>query len=582
VKKDNEDIFRRLLPILSSQKDLTVRIVLRVQFLAITVLLVCLVQEANAQPPGIRPPVKISDQSGFLYKPTKGSFWDPTVIYANGQYYMYTMYGGDSVWLATSQDGVHWKDYGVVLKAEGFKSNRVWKQYVAKIGDRYLMDYGAFADQNSNNNLLRFYQSTDLIHWSYLYEIPIDTQYYRADGRWDHMFMIPRDEADPGKGYLGYMVANPIDHGGFGMMESADGIHYRPIKAPEILADFEIPTLEPGGVRKFGGKYYFIGGDANHYGFSGFGVYTYVADSPMGPFRPDLPAYRLTGTSGIDGNSFVHILAAFVKDSPESLVSDPFSFRSTSGTDGRDVWFLPMRKAIVDGEGHLRLAYWTRNDLAKGDEVKVDLNQNTVAFPPGQTDANSMIRTATTGDSVVVHTDKNWRPFSWLNAMKARRGVVVLDKYFDLDKGVIIEGSIQASALNPKAPYGRKMYAGFYIEGLDNGPGTAILLEAGEPQWRQSLIGKLSLDTDFHFEALDETGRNCATVTGLDNGRAHTFRLWIRGGQMELYIDDLLMQSFFFLRSTGRIGFIAQESEAQFSNLKFYEMNFDSWKGAEK
>ena len=46
---------------------------------------------------------------------------------------------------------------------------------------------------------------------------------------------------------------------------------------------------------------------------------------------------------------------------------------------------------------------------------------------------------------------------------------------------------------------------------------------------------------------------------------------------MELYVDDLLMQSFFFERPSGRIGFIAQESEAQFANLKFYQMNFDDW-----
>ncbi len=287
----------------------------------------------------------------------------------------------------------------------------------------------------------------------------------------------------------------------------------------------------------------------------------------MGPFRPDISAYRLTGTSGIDGDSFVHVLAAFVKDSPDPLVSDPFSFSSTTGTDGQGVWFLPMRNAIVDKEGHLRLAYWKQNDLAKGDEIKIDPSQYTVAFPPGQTDSNPIIRVATTSDSVVVHTDKNWRPFSWLNSMKTRKGVVVLNQYFDLDKGLIIEGAIQASALNPRAPYGRKIYAGFYIEGLVNEPGTAILLEVGEPQWRESLIGKLSLDTDFHFESLDVTGRNCATVTGLDNGKAHTFRLWIRGGQLELYIDDLLMQSFFFERSTGRVGFISQESETQFSNL---------------
>ena len=126
------------------------------------------------------------------------------------------------------------------------------------------------------------------------------------------------------------------------------------------------------------------------------------------------------------------------------------------------------------------------------------------------------------------------------------------------------------------------MYAGFYIEGLDNRPGTAIMLEVGEPQWRESPIGKLRLDTDFHFEPQDVTGRNSATVTGIDEGRPHTLRFWIRGGQMELYVDDLLMQTFFFEKSSGRIGFISQECEARFSNLKFYEMNFASWPKTEK
>ena len=31
-----------------------------------------------------------------------------------------------------------------------------------------------------------------------------------------------------------------------------------------------------------------------------------------------------------------------------------------------------MRKAIVDAQGHLRLAYWRQNDLVKGKEIQVD------------------------------------------------------------------------------------------------------------------------------------------------------------------------------------------------------------------
>src|ERR1700691_208279 len=112
-------------------------------------------------------------RKGLIYRPASGQFWDPSVIYFGGKYYMYSMYGGDSVWLATSKDGVHWKDYGVVLKSGRFKNQRPVKQYVATVSDRYIMNDGAFTDQGSNIILLRFYEQTDLIHWNFLYDLPV-------------------------------------------------------------------------------------------------------------------------------------------------------------------------------------------------------------------------------------------------------------------------------------------------------------------------------------------------------------------------------------------------------------------------
>jgi hypothetical protein len=460
-----------------------------------------------------------------------------------------------------------------VLKSGGFKNNRVWKPFIAKVGSKFILNHGAFTDQGTNNNLLRFYESSDLIHWKYLYEIPIDSRFYRTNGRWDHMYTIPKNDPDASQGSWGYMVADPLDHGGFGMMESPDGIHFAPLKAPEIRADFRIPTLEIGGIKKFGQKYYLLGGNVTHFGFSGYGVYTYVADSPWGPFLPDLEAYRLTGTSGIDGNYYVHVLACFVKDSPEDLVSDPFAFRTTTGTDGQGTWLLPMRKAIVDLQGHLRLAYWPKNDLVKGKEIRVEAAENSVVFPPGQTPANPIVTVAGNNDHLLLHTDKNWRPFPWLEADKTRKAIAVLNQRFDLNAGLIIEGQIQAKALLQGYGDARKSYAGFFIEGLEKGSGTGILLEIGEPKWRESRIGRIHTDVSFNFQTLDATGRGSATVTGLDDGKQHTFRLWLRSGQMELYIDDLLMQSFFYLKATGRIGFISQESEVTFSKLRFYSMD---------
>jgi len=127
---------------------------------------------------------QVSPRNGFLYQPSVGDFWDPTVIYANNQYYMYTMYGDDGVWLATSADGVHWKDYGVVLKSVGFKNNKVYVQAVNKVGDSYIMSHGAFTDVGVSENLLRFYESKDLTHWTFSHELPIDPQFYKADGPW--------------------------------------------------------------------------------------------------------------------------------------------------------------------------------------------------------------------------------------------------------------------------------------------------------------------------------------------------------------------------------------------------------------
>jgi len=512
---------------------------------------------------------QVSPRNGFLYQPSVGDFWDPTVIYANNQYYMFTMYGGEAVWLATSADGVHWKDYGVVLKSEGFKNNKIYVQAVNKVGDRYIMSYGAFTDVGVSQNLLRLYESKDLTHWTYLYDLPTDPQFYKAEGPWDHLYMIPKNDAKPSEGYWGYFVAAPLDHNGFGMMESPDGVHFKAIKAPEIQADFYVPRLGNGGIKKIGGKYYFLATANSHFGFFGYNIFTYVADSPRGPFRPDMGAYHLNGNSGIDGIRAVQAATSFVKESPEDLVTAPITFLYP-GTDGHGAWFLPMRRAIVDSQGHLRLAYWKQNDLAKGPEIAADASQNAVVFPPGQTASNPIVKVSGAKDSLVVYPDKAWRDFPWLDSGKTRKAVVVLNQKFDLDKGVIVEGHVRAR--NPTQ--GAQSYAGFYVEGAEKNTGTAIMLQVGEPQWRESKIGKLRTGADFDFEPLDVTGRYSASVTGLDDGKDHTFRLWLRGGQMELYIDDLVMQSFFFFSPSGRVGFVSQESEAQFSQLKFYGMNF--------
>ena len=120
----------------------------------------------------------------------------------------------------------------------------------------------------------------------------------------------------------------------------------------------------------------------------------------------------------MDGNYYVHILACFVQDSAEDLVSDPFSFRTTRGTDGQGTWFLPMRRAVVDVKGHLHLGYWKQNELAKGDAIQVDPARSLVSYPPGQTPQNPIVQVEAAGNSLRVYTDN---PGGSINGSTAAR-----------------------------------------------------------------------------------------------------------------------------------------------------------------
>ena len=101
----------------------------------------------------------------MFYKPQNGHFKDDTVIFHNGHYYMFSMYSKNesetrkdeeycNVWLAVSDDGVHWKDYGIVISAPF----RVYAMAIYKAGDVFYLNHGSYSD-NGCQNVLRFWKS---------------------------------------------------------------------------------------------------------------------------------------------------------------------------------------------------------------------------------------------------------------------------------------------------------------------------------------------------------------------------------------------------------------------------------------
>ena len=50
-----------------------------------------------------------------------------------------------------------------------------------------------------------------------------------------------------------------------------------------------------------------------------------------------------------------------------------------------NTWLPPLKKAVVDAGGHLRLGYWQGNEAIKGTPANVDLSACQQLFPiPGE------------------------------------------------------------------------------------------------------------------------------------------------------------------------------------------------------
>ncbi len=492
----------------------------------------------------------------MIYRPEKGAMWDPSVIWHDGTYYAFMMYNKDGrkgldakhCLLASSTDGVHWNDEGIVNEErESAMGCKFFKCFVGRCGDKFIMNHGV--SRPNAQDTLRFYESRDLKNWDYLFSSHPDPRWYAQRRRWDHMYMLPKEEGTPEAGYWGYVVAAPKEAPGVGMMQSVDGRDWEalppaPIEWPQGIKPRN--HFEWGGCERIGDKYYLIGGGGRYLGNS-YSMYTLVADGPKGPFRFENEAYRLCGTSygkSARGSKSLIWLAAWARAKDELLISNYASFSFTD--KGRPV-LLPLRKPVVDKDGHLRLGWWKGNEALKGKPFT--LKKKTVKLKT--------------------------------QPKKSNYQIVYLSEEFDLDKGLVLEGRIKARPAASQQESNdtaskAKPAAGFVFE---EGPGKsmAIQLGIGQGEDRETHIGRLQTTAEgkMQFQSEDVTGgKGCATVTGIDSGKKHSFRLLVRRGMFELYIDDMLMQTYVYEPGSGKVGFMAHNANVVFSNVKAWNMSF--------
>ncbi len=500
----------------------------------------------------------------MIYKPQTGCFKDNFLLYENGTYYLFSMFlkdaagnrdetGYRNVFLATSKDSVHWKDHGRVIADAPFP---VWAMMVYKVGDFYVMNHGSFG-QEGMQNVIKLWKSNDLYHWEYMgeeYDVYPDYSQCEKNSRLDCMYVIREED-----GYYGFAT------GPQWLFKSEDGVHWKSLPTPKIeWGEFppspmssEEGIFEVAGCEKIGGKYYLIGGWFNYMGYSGYADYVLTADRAEGPFRPCSPKYRLNGQS----ERWVCLWARYLR-SPDGLLVSNYMIDGYSYECGT-TWLPPLKKVDCDGKS-ISLKYWNGNEKLKGERID---------FPMQEMKPIAMLEKCGTHwgeDCLEMETDKQ---YSSLCKIKTEYyGVYFPTK--EIENGIVVEGKIKAESRSPREIGSG---AGFYFPETEKS-GTAVLLTT----YGTMRIGEMKeAGGKILFAAEDEAHTGiCSTATGLTGKKEQAFRLIMRKNMFEIYLDDVLVQTFnttheypLIGQTPFGIGFLAENGKAIFSDIKIWKMS---------
>jgi len=313
---------------------------------------------------GPAPPVETVQpvQAGFYTPSRTGQLWDTWVYYYNGKYYLYYLAGPLGHWdgfeLATSGDGVYWKERGVVVKPrEGVTwmgTGQIWKSPDFDKTHKWVMNYSEwFGDKQD----ITFVTSTDLLNWATVdekYRFVQDTRWYKEKGRWDCIDTIERADgslygyftADPEEGKVSYRPC------GFGFAESKDGISWTAL--PPIEGDI---SGEFGGIQRIDGKYYILISEGR----------VAVGIKPEGPF------YAQKKNPNAFGAGCDIYFPRFFHNAPGGPLVNHFYNNGT-------VHAAPLKAIEVDREGILRLKWWKNNDKLKAIPVEARLTEPGVGY----------------------------------------------------------------------------------------------------------------------------------------------------------------------------------------------------------
>lgn len=432
----------------------------------------------------------------------------------------------------------------------------------------------------------KIYRSKDLIQWEHLgdeFDVPLDRTFYHE--RWDEL-MILQDVDENGRtvlyGYISSETREDIGEPGAGMVRSYDGIHWEVLPPAQIVwGDLPSQHMEVNFAVKIDGRYYLSMSGRAYLDSFGYSLYTFIGNSPVGPFYPDLEQFRLAGTSRREVTWLGHTI-----DTPDGLLVALWLSHEKTRDLPSQTFAIGSLKRLICTNGHLRLAYWEGTEAAKGEEIALCLPTAHMVHPTAK-----------------VRTSQDWVriPESAGNVieMQASRdgAILLLNETFNSRRGFILEGTLCARENRQDvAGHQKCAAAGFYFE-EQPGSGIAVLAETlgvtriGPLRYADHKItdrddyahaanaliqyrsGPLQGTLEFDYE--DTVGPfGHASVCGIHHDRTHRFRLLARDDIFELFIDDEYVQTYLLPETmTGRIGLCVMDGICSF-DLKAYAMSF--------
>jgi hypothetical protein len=491
----------------------------------------------------------------MIFRPSIAAcLWDTWLFYRDRIHYLFYLMNSriDSNWdgigVATSADGVHFKDHGPIIhKADDavwLGSGMTWE-----VEGKYYLN---FSELRAGHQEINIAESDDLLHWRRLpaeYVSRLDPKYYNENPaltseRWDAIWVLPEEN---GKGYVGYLTAvakeGPVGLcGTAGFVVSADGKHFN-AAPPVIETGFWGDGIEVAAVEKIGSLYYMLIGvyqaplGARHLSrlpAGECGMYVATSKTQYGPFRLQKDQQLLLGSSP----SVYTYFARFYQFGSEILVNHHAIARTTAQKEfnaGPNVMFAPLKRASVNENGILSLCWWPGNEALKGRQLPSELAQCT--FSRGLTAKQIQ------DDTLTFSAPAN--------------AFAYLPFHYDLEKGVVIEAT-----LTLLSPTWLLSSIGLFVEGQPPGSGSVALIQSND--W--FTIGPYN---GFNFKSEDSKPIQAAI------DKANHWRILIRGPYIEVYVDNSYVQSYTFTHpNSGRLGFVVEAGSAKVQSLKVWEMSF--------